>query len=647
MSTSEKFYKGLTLRVLLVLLYATLFVAPMDLFLSLSLGASYLTGGIFGMLVSPSIFILLITFTEIARFYGKPFTTQEVFIMYNLLGPSMSVVFFLGFLYQGYFRVSPVSNLLIDPRTGKPMCELLPYWYSPPASAFSRRTFLDPAWLPVVGVATTYLACYVMLEVGLGLLLSYSFVYEEKLPFPTAPIDASAIETLAERDPHRMVVFSVAAIISAIWSILTFGTPSVLGGAFGVRVGVTTFLDITPFLNRYIQGPVMAITFELFPYLFAWIWLEPTPVISILVGSYALYFFGNILALKLPFDFLRDFQHDYRPGMTVDLLMSRSYLWVWASFILGAALGLTIFSIIRSSKYLLRSLKSLIRVRGTESRYPSLYLLLLLWLGGGLGIITLTYALIPSFPVWVSLLFTIVVPFMNASLSARLRGEVGLSVSIPYMKESMILLSGYKGTDIFLSHVYYWGWGMGNNAASYVYVTKVAELTKTNPFDYFKGLFVIIPITWIVSFIVVSLFLKTAPIPSEVFTMSTKLWPEQIVEQSFSMINFDRIYKPPLIGLGFIVLVTLSILTIFIKIPLFDVASLLAGFTIPPYYANALLIGFVIGNYGFRKWLGDDWWKKYRLTFLAGAVAGFGIIAGIAGSIILISKVLWYTQAIY
>lgn len=647
MSTTEKKYKGLTLRVFLILLYTILFVAPLDLFLNLNLGASYLTGGIFGMIAPPSIFILLITFTEIAKFYNNPLTTQEVFILYNLLGASMSIQFFLGFWYQGYFRASPVSNVLIDPRTGKTIHELLPFWYSPPISAFIARTFLDPSWFLIIGVATAYFICYVMLEIGLGLLLSYSFVYEEKLPFPTAPIDANAIETLAGRDPNNVVIFSIAAAISIVWSIITFGTPSVLGGAFGVRVGAATFFDLTPFLNRYIQGPVMAVTFELFPYLFAWIWEEPTPIISILIGSYAIYFFGNILALRLPFDFLRDFQHDYRPGMTVDLLMSRSYIWVWASFILGAALGLAIVNIIRFNKYLLRSLKSLIRVRGTQEGYPSLYLLLLLWLGGGIGVIILTYMLIPNFPVWTSLLFTLVVPFVNASLNARLRGEIGLGMSIPYLKESMILVSGYRSADIFLSHIYYWGWGMGNNAASYVYVTKVADITRTNLFDYFKGLLIVLLITWVASFIAVSLFLKVAPIPSEVFTMSTKLWPEQIIEQTFSMINFDRIYKPPLIALGFIIFTILSVLTIFVKIPFFNVSSLLLGLTIPPYYANAMLVGFIVGNYAIRKWLGENWWKKYRFTFLAGAVAGFGIVAGIAGAIILISKVLWYTQAVY
>ena len=99
--SEESIQSGLTRRVFLVLLYGALLVAPMDMFLMLYLGAPYLTAPLFGMVAPPALFIIIITFTEIARYYGKPYTKQEVFIMYNLLGVSMSAVFFIGFIYQG------------------------------------------------------------------------------------------------------------------------------------------------------------------------------------------------------------------------------------------------------------------------------------------------------------------------------------------------------------------------------------------------------------------------------------------------------------------------------------------------------------------------------------------------------------------
>jgi len=75
--------------------------------------------------------------------------------------------------------------------------------------------------------------------------------------------------------------------------------------------------------------------------------------------------------------------------------------------------------------------------------------------------------------------------------------------------------------------------------------------------------------------------------------------------------------------------------------------ALLAGLSVPPYYANALLIGYIIGNKIVRRYVGDEWWKNYRLTVLAGLSAGYGVVAAIMGCAVLISRALWYTQTLY
>lgn len=150
-----------------------------------------------------------------------------------------------------------------------------------------------------------------------------------------------------------------------------------------------------------------------------------------------------------------------------------------------------------------------------------------------------------------------------------------------------------------------------------------------------------------VSFFVASLFWKMAPIPSEVFSMTVARWPQQIIEQAFTMLNYDRIYKLPLIGAGFIIFAALTAIRAVVPIPYLDIMGLLAGLSIPPHLSNALLIGYLIGNYVIRKRVGDEWWRRYRLTMLAGFSAGYGIVSAIAGSLILFTKALWYTQAIY
>jgi len=646
---SEVVKSGLTRRTLLILLYGALLVAPMDLFLSLYVGASYLTVPLFGMIGAPALFVIVITFTEISRYYGKPLTRQEVFLIYNLLGVSISAPFFIGFIYQGYFRICPITKEIIDPFTGKTLYDLLPYWYSPPESSFMARTFFDYGWLPVISIGLAFYVCYVLSEIGLGLLLSYLYVEVEKLPFPTANVDANAIVVLAERETSRTRIFSIAAVIGIVWSIITFGTPSVVGGSLGIRTGPLTFSDLTPWINRYIQGPIFGVTFEIFPYTFGWIWLNPAPVVSMFIASYAVWFFGNILALRTPLDVFKEFQEEYRPGMTIDLLMWRSWIWIWASFLLGAALGVAIMSILRYRRYLISSFKSLYKIRREKSAvgYPPLWVILLAWLGGGIGSVALIQYILPGFPAWASLVFSLLLPFINASVCARGRGEVGIGVFLPYMKESMILASGYKGIDVWVSHIFYWNWGTGNNAASYVYISKLAKLTQTRPLDFFKGLIIMLPITWVVSFVASSLFWKMAPIPSAVFGLSTQRWPQQILEQAFTMLNYKKMYKPKLIGAGFAIFAILYVFGSFVKIPCLDVMALLAGLSVPPYYANALLIGYIIGNKIVRRYVGDEWWKNYRLTVLAGLSAGYGVVAAIMGCAVLISRALWYTQTLY
>jgi len=639
---------GLTKRVILVLLYGALLIAPIDMFLYLYVGASYLTVPLFGMIAAPALFITLITFTEIARYYGKPLTKQEIFLIYNLLGASVSAIYFVGFIYQGYFRICPIAKEIYDPFSGKSLYDLLPSWYSPPESSFMARTFLNPGWFSVIAVGLGFFVCYMLFEIGLGLLLSYVYVEVEELPFPTANVDANTILVLSERELVRTRVFSLSAIIGIIWSIITFGTPSVVGGSLGIRTGPLTFVDLTPWINRYIQGPVFGVTFEIFPYTFGWIWLDPSPVISMFIASYAVWFFGNIFALRIPLDVFKDFQQEYRPGMTIDLLMWRSWLWIWASFLLGAGLGVALVAIIRSRRYLVSSFRALAKIKGRSAvGYPPLWIILSAWIGGGIGAVILIQTILPNFPIWASIVFTLLLPFINASVNARGRGEVGIGISLPYMKESMILASGYKGFDAWLSHIYYWGWGMGNNAASYVYISKIAKITQTRPLDYFKGLIIMLPITWIVSFVVTSLFWRMAPIPSEIFGLSVKRWPQQVIEQAFVMLNYEKIYKLPLIGAGFAIFSALYAVRSFVPIPYLDVMGLLAGLSIPPYYSNAILIGYIIGNYVIRRYVGDEWWKNYRLTFLAGLSAGYGIVAVIMGCITLISRALWYTQTLY
>lgn len=638
---------GITWRSLLSLVYAAVLLGPIDVFLALYMGSSFLTAGPGYVVAAPALYIFLILFTEISRMFGSPLKRHEVFIMYYLFGFATIETTFITLLQQGYYKSSPLAKELIEPFTGKRYYDVIPSWYAPSPSAYELRTFLHPEWLLPMG--TFFLATILNLasEVGLGLLCAHLYIDVEKLPYPTAPVASEGILTVAERDPRKIRIFAFASFLSFAWSFLTFGIPSVMGGAFGVRVGFLTLIDLTPYLSQYMPGATFAVDFEPFPYTWGWM-LSTSSVTFILIGSYAVWFFANwaIINFNIPSPLFAEFQREYYPSMTMDLLMWRSQLWIWTGFMMGAALGITVVTLIRGRRFLVRSLRSLTNLAAARhAGYLPLHMILALWLGGTVGATLLIYVLVPEFPLWTLILFSMLIPFVNAIINARGMGEVGYSVSIPYLRESMFLFSGYRGATIWFAPLYAGGYGTGAQAAGYTYMIKVAKVTGTKPMDYFKTLFLILPLTWFMSFIVVSTFLLMAPIPSNVFPMTMYLWPEQLIREVFMMRNFYSIYKLPLIGVGFILTAALTVISSYI--PFLNVMGLFLGFSTAIPFANALFIGHIIGIKILKRWFGADWWDKYRGVVLAGVACGYGIIAAVGGASILISKALWHTQTTY
>jgi len=637
---------GLTWRTYMALVYAAILVAPIDVFLLLHMGTTFLSSGPGFTIAPPALYVILILFTEIARLTMSPLTRQEVFIIYNLLGVAMNEVLFSMLIYQGYFRISHLSWFLTD-ISGKRLIESIPTWYAPSRNIFLMRSFLNSGWAIPIAVMLMALLFTLISEVGLGLLMGYLFVEVENLPFPTAPVAAEGILTISERDPLRVKIFALSAVISIVWSALTFGVPTPIGGSIGIRQGLLSFIDITPWLSKFMPGAIMGVTFEPFPYTFGFILPGLKYVLSMLVASYAIWFFGNWLVLRIKAPMFSDIQKIYTPTMTTGLLQYWSYNFVWASFLMGAALGVTIILVIRGWKFLAKAIVSLSKLKSIgQSGYLPLSFIMMLWIGGVIGYATLIMLLVPDFPKIILILFLVLLPFLNALLNARGLGEVGFGVSIPYPKQLMILVSGYNGTNIWYAPIYPFGYGMGNVAAQYTYTIKVAKLTETNPLDYFKALFFIIPITWIMSFIVTSLFWQMAPIPSQVYPATTTIWPESMTRFVFFMKNFRHIYKFELIGIGFVIMSILALLSSILPIPL-QVMAMMWGFNLMPYHANALAIGWLVGKILFEKKFGKEKWNTYKNVVLAGVTCGYGVVAAVAATTLLISRALWHTVASY
>jgi len=646
---------ALTWRSFFILLFVVFLLAPMDTFLQISFFSRFLTTGPGYMVGLPALWVTVILFTEITRIFGKPLTRHEVFLIYFLFSVAMTETFFIDVTFQGYHKTHLLSNQFMDMQTGRPLSYALPGWYAPPvgSQAYYSKSFFHPDWLLPIIVLILSVGFGQCAEIGLGLLCAYLYVEVEKLPYPTAPLGSESIITISEKDPAKVKVFTIATVVSLIWSAFTFGVPTTLGHAFGIRAGYLTFVDLTTLIDKYFPGVVYGIIFEPFAYTFAWM-LPASTIVSIFIGSYAIWVFGNWLALKIPSPLFAQFQSEYVTGSSAEFVMWRAQLDVWLSPFIGAALGVAAVRIIAGRNYLARSIKSLARLgraSQVETGYPRLYVILTIWLGGLLGSTVLLSILVPQFPLWTLVLFVVVIPFATAMINARGMGETGFGgvqgINMPHTKELAILSSSYTGAEAWFMPLYTRQLGMGLMAAEYSYIAKVAQMTETRFFDYVKTLLVLIPLTIVMGFIVMSLYQAMAPIPSFTFPATVNIWPELVLERNFIATNFLRLFKPELAVSAFIVLAVLTVASSVIRIPFFSPIALVLGFNTPPYFANALAIGYLIGAHLLQKKLKQDWWNQHKAVLLAGIACGYGIIATLTAVTTLISRALWYSPTPY
>jgi hypothetical protein len=642
---------ALTWRSFLILLFVVFLMAPMDTFLQLSFYSRFLSSGPGYMVGIPALWVTVILFAEIARIFGKPLTRHEVFLIYSLFGTAMTETFFIDVLYQGYHKSHFITTYFKDPRTGMPLSQVLPNWYAPPlgSSAYTLNTFLHPDWALPIAVLILSIVFGLCTELGLGLLCAYLYVEVEKLPYPTVALGSESIITIAEREPTRVKLFTIGTIVSLIWSAFSFGVPTAMGAAFGIRAGILTFADLTTFIDKFLPGVVFGFTFEPFPYTFAWL-LPTSTIVSMVIGSFAIWILGNWLALRIPSPLFAQFQREYVVGSPASFVMWRAQLHVWLSFFMGAALGLAIPRLITGWRYLVSGIRSLSRLgRASEAvtGYPPVKVILALWLLGLVGSTALLYFLVPQFPLWTLLLFVIVLPFVTAMISARGMGETGFGVSIPNVKELAIITSGYTGAEVWFMPLYTRGLGTGAFASDLSYTAKVCQITGTRFMDYVKTYLILLPLTIVVSFVIISYFWAIAPVPSITYPATVNNWPELVVEQNFTATNFFALFKPELALWAFILLAILTVITSRVRIPYFSPIALVAGFTTAPWVVIAFVIGHIVGVQVFEKRLGKEWWRKYRAVLLAGITCGYGIVATLAGVTALISRALWYSPKPY
>ncbi|MEM4170027.1 MAG: hypothetical protein QXY99_08085, partial [Thermoproteota archaeon] len=302
----RKIFEGssITWRVwLAILLFSAIFM-PLSIYIELSIPA--------GVDWVP---LVLLTWVLLGRFFGKPITKEEAFLVQT---GALSALgnFLLGNIFMAFIKNSYMASSAAFKAAGI----VAPWWFSLPSNhpALIQRTFLDPAWLPLIAISLFSFMLNILGTLILSLVTYELYVNVEKLPFPYGQVMAVRIISLTEMEKRRTSIFYLFMIFGFGLGILVYGLPiitlAVMGRAmsFGHQF-YWSIVDLTPYLQQIIPGAAYSISLDLLTIMIGWI-IPNHILISMIIGNVAIWIIGGHLALITPNPIFDMWRHVYFPG---------------------------------------------------------------------------------------------------------------------------------------------------------------------------------------------------------------------------------------------------------------------------------------------------------------------------------------------
>ncbi len=622
--------EGLTWRSILALVYSSMVLLPIGLYSSLVAPIEVGTS------------IVLILFIELARLSGKPLRSSEAFLMSLLTVTAMtSRIPWLGFVQNSYTAYSSLYRTL-------GYSQQIPSWWAPSetSAALTLRLLWHSDFNPILTLALVGTTLQLMQEVALSRVLAELYINVENLPFPSAQYQAQTILALTERVPDRFRVFMLGSLFGFIYGLFLYGIPNASQAVFGVKPSIPGMTlpwnDYTAIVERVLPGASFGVAPD--PMLIAPAWIiSSNVVIPWVLTSFALYFFGNAIALSLGGPMFAGWVEDWYPGAGVAWNFQRSYLKIWLNVYIGFAVVAGVMPIIVRRKAYAQAFKGLLKPLG-KARYSSLTLALGIYFICAVAALVIFHTLIPGFPFWVLIPF-IFWELIWAFVAGWGVGTTGLSgAAPPYLREATIFISGYKGLDVWFGP---WIPAPGTGAALLVNnVYKVGALCKCKPSSYFKGLILAVILSSVFGFLYVQMFWSMAPIPSAAYPQTEIAWPVAAIQGSFFLTLATKgmiagQFNPNLILGGFVTALGIFAGLLLAKQPIHSFIGIVAGFGTAIPTAFSLILGLITGK-SIEKIMGRTWWNSYKAVLIGGIGLGEGVIIAISAGLLLASKGIWF-----
>ncbi len=610
----------------------------------------------------PTQWVMIIIFAEIARRSFKELKMQEVYVLYYMAGLALAQPY-SGMLWNQFFVQS-------DYTTAMGVAQGIPSWWAPSKDIIQRdgQTFFTRAWIAPILMLSMGIVITKLSEYGLGYFLYRITSDVEQLPFPMAPIGASACTALVEskdnREPWRWRCFSIGGMFGMAFGAVYVGFPAITGVILGkpIQLIPIPWVDFTSAFTNLLPATPVAVNFNL-GLLFIGMVLPFWAVIGGVLG----------MALTMLFNPLLH-SHGLLPNWSsqmglVDTVFSNS-IDFYLSFTIGITLAIAFISMGKALRPLMKfAIAPFLRlgrgkaetrefssrelgekqptawqrlIAGNEKRGDfSIFISLGIYLSVSAFWIGLSAYLIKGFP-WMFFVFYALVytPLINYA-SAKLEGLAGMSVAIPFVREATYILSGYKGVAIWFAPAPLPNYGPT------VRSFRVLELTGTKIKSQIKAQLITIPIILIATVVFSQLLWRMGPVPSESYPYANKMW-ELIVKQRCLQMSstmeggslFMEAWKWEYFGWGMGWGIGGYLLLSVLGLPTLLVFGMVRGLGMGDPSAFMLeLTGALLGRYYFRRRFGDMW-RKYTPVLSAGFACGMGLLAMLAVAFTIITKMM-------
>jgi hypothetical protein len=638
--------KGLNWRTMLAFVFIIFAIQPAIVY-------NWLVNGLWGLPLGGMVsWTVILLWVGLSRLSGTSLSSQEIFIIriVESIGLVSSGYYFAYLLRNQYFANSEITEIYGAQK-------LVPPFFAPVGADAQRvmlaRTFFDPAWaLPILVSVFIPVLLQAVANYSLGLLAYGLYAREEKLAFPTATWDARTMKAFGERDQSKIRIIALAVTGGILYGFATNGLTSV----FGFPLVPRYLIDFTSTIENFLKGSSFAFTLDVPSYLLGFI-LPVEYCVAQFVLSAAIFLVGNPY---ITINGLWPAESQWAPGRGYLWITNMSSLYFWNSFGIGWGLAVAIIPLIFGYKTVIRAFRGIGRGFGGASEW---WLngrnLILIYVASASSAIILTMVLVPGFPLWVLVLFTLGVSFVITLVTTQAAG-VTFGASVPYLRETMIYYSGYTGLDIWFLPTEMFLFVGGSGVAQQLLM---ASMVNEDVKEYTKTYFLLILLGLIGSLIFVSVFWHLNPIPGYAYTYTVTGWPVEAMNfwrwqtwlwtgnlfgpklpLSLNIGDFPiKLQVPYFMLAGFCISAGLFLFSSFIlHRPYFPVAVLAAAIpTVSPfYYILAVLVGSIVSNIIGRV-VGRELWDSNKGFLFYGFVIGDGLVSTILVMSNLLSKSTW------